>query len=133
MPRAFLLVVIAALAPQVATAHVVRHSSIPEAYRGAWAPVETDCKDDKSVITLSAKAYIGPAGSCMVDYVSGPSGAIYSARLQCPGSGVQAQKKTIVNLIFRSADAGQILVGPTFESLAAHRRCSASGAAAKQQ
>jgi hypothetical protein len=73
MPRAFLLVVIAALAPQVATAHVVRHSSIPEAYRGAWAPVETDCKDDKSVITLSAKAYVGPAGSCMVDYVTSPS------------------------------------------------------------
>src|SRR5262249_54781001 len=70
-------------------------------YRGAWAPIETDCKDDKSVITLSAKAYVGPAGSCMVDYVSetaGPSGAIYSARLQCPGSGAQAQKKTIVNL-----------------------------------
>src|SRR5262249_22934561 len=136
MPRAFLLVVIAALAPQVAAAHVVRHSSIPEAYHGAWAPVETDCKDDKSVITLSARTYVGPAGSCTVDYVSetsGPSGAIYSARLQCPASGAQAQENTIVNLIFRSADAGRILVGPTFESLAAHRRCSASGPAAKQR
>jgi len=136
MTRAFLLVVIAALAPQVATAHVVRHSSIPEAYWGRWAPVETDCKDNKSVITLSANAYAGPAGSCTVEYVSetsGPSGAIYSARLECHGSGGPSEKKMIINLIFRSADAGQILVGPTFESLAAHRRCSATGPAAKQQ
>jgi len=136
MRKMLLITAIAALAPQAATAHVVRHGSIPEAYWGTWAPGQVDCKDEKSIIVLSAKAYVGPAGSCAVESVSetpGPNGAIYSARLQCPGSAGQAKKSKVVNLMFRSSDAGQMSLGPSFKSLAAHRRCSAGSPAAKQQ
>jgi hypothetical protein len=114
-----------------ATAHVVRHDSIPDAFRGTWAPGDVDCKDQKSVIVLSAKAYVGPAGNCAVDAVSetpGPEGSIFSARLQCPGAAGQAKKTA--NLIFKSGDAGQVLMGSTFERLAAHRRCATGSAAA---
>src|SRR5262245_51946534 len=38
MRKMLLITAIAALAPQAATAHVVRHGSIPEAYWGTWAP-----------------------------------------------------------------------------------------------
>jgi hypothetical protein len=38
MRKAALLVFIAALVPQVATAYVLRRSSIQEAYWGTWAP-----------------------------------------------------------------------------------------------
>jgi hypothetical protein len=136
MHKAFVVGVIAAFASQIASAHVVRHNSIPEPYWGTWAPGEGACSaDDKSAIVLSAKAYIGPAGSCALDYVSetsSPSGAVYSARLLCPGAGAQAQKKTVVNLIFRSDGAGGMSAGPTFTSLKAHRRCSAIAPAVKQ-
>ena len=134
MGKAFVLAAIAALAPQITNAHVVRHNSIPEAYWGTWSPGEGACGDgDKSAIVLSAKAYVGPAGSCAVDYVSetpSPNGATYSVRLLCPGAGAPA-KKTVVNLIFRSDGSGGIAAGASFTALKAHRRCSASSAPAK--
>ena len=129
MCKMFVLAVIAALAPQIANAHVVRHNSIPEAYWGTWSPGEGGCGDgDKAAIVLSAKAYVGPAGSCAVDYVSetpSQDGAMYSARLLCPGTGAKA-KKSVVNLIFRSDGSGGISAGPTFAGLKAHRRCPAT-------
>jgi hypothetical protein len=134
MPRAFLLASIVALAPFAAGAHVVRHNSVPEIYWGTWSPGEGACgADNKSAIVLSAKSYVGPAGNCSVDYVSetpGPNGAIYSARLLCPGAG--AQKKTVANLIFRSDADGVISAGSSFAGLKAHRRCAASEPAAKK-
>jgi hypothetical protein len=129
MRKTFVLAVIAALAPPIANAHVVRHNSIPEAYWGTWSPGEGACGEgDKSAIVLSAKAYVGPAGSCAVDYVSetpSPNGATYSLRLLCPGAGTPA-KKTVATLIFRSDGGGGISAGATFAGLKAHRRCSAS-------
>jgi hypothetical protein len=78
---------IVALLPQVANAHVVRHSSIPQALWGTWTTAGVTCADgDKTAIVLSAKAYVSPAASCTVDSVSetpGEQGATYSARLQC--------------------------------------------------
>jgi len=129
-----LLALFAPLVPQAATAHVVRHNSVPEAYWGTWIPDTGACSaDDKSAIVLTAKDYVGPAGKCSVDYVSetpAPKGAaIYSARLLCPGTGAQ---KKVVNLIFRSDAGGGISAGPTFASLKTHRRCSESGAATKK-
>lgn len=133
MRKALILTFVVALAPLAASAHVVRHNSVPEVYWGTWVSGEGACSaDNKSAIVLSAKEYVGPAGKCSVDYVSetpGANGAIYSARLLCPATGAQ---KKIANLIFRSAADGGISAGPTFARLKAHRRCSASAPAAKK-
>ena len=135
MRKTFVMALVAAVAPPVASAHVVRHNSVPETYWGTWAPGEGACSAaDKAAIVLSAKAYVGPAGSCAVEAVSetpSPNGGTFSLRLRCPGSGAQAQKQTVVNLIFRADGNGGISAGPTFEKLKAHRRCSASSAPAK--
>ena len=65
MRKFALLAFVSALAPQVVTADVVRHSSVPQTYRGTWAPSAGSCENtDKSAIVLSAKAYKGPEGSC---------------------------------------------------------------------
>jgi hypothetical protein len=134
MRTAFALMVVVAIAPEVASAHVVRHNSIPEVYWGTWTPGEGACgTDDKTALVLSAKAYVGPAGNCSVDYVSEtatPEGSTYSARLLCPGKG--AQKRTVANLIFRSDAGGGISAGSSFESLKAHRRCSTGDPTAKK-
>src|SRR5215813_1536955 len=93
MRRIFVLALFAAVAPQAATAHVVRHNSVPEAYLGTWAPGECGA-GDKAAIVLSAKAYAGPSGSCAVDYVSetaSEKGSLFSARLLCPSPGAQAK------------------------------------------
>jgi hypothetical protein len=135
MRKAALLVFIAAFAPQVASAHVVRHNSIPETYQGTWASDPAACKDEKAIIVLSAKAYAGPAGSCIIDYVSEtaePRGSTFSARMQCSNPQGQAQKKTIVNLIIRPDGAERISLGPGFDSLKAYQRCSQSAPAGKQ-
>jgi hypothetical protein len=135
MHKGLVLVLVATLAPHVATAHVVRHNSIPEPYWGAWTPGDGECSaGDKSAIVLAAKTYTGPSGSCAVDYVSetpSPKGALFSARLLCPSPGAQA-KKTVVNLLFRSDGADRVSFGPEFADLKAHRRCAATAPAAKQ-
>ena len=133
MRLAFVLMVVVAVAPQVANAHVVRHNSIPEVYWGTWSPGAACSADDKAAFVLSAKGYVGPAGNCALDYLSetpSPKGSTFSARLMCPGTG--AQKKTVYNLIFRSGADGGISAGPTFASLKTHRRCAASEPAAKK-
>jgi hypothetical protein len=136
MRRLFVLAFIVSIAPQSATAHVVRHNSVPEAYRGTWAPGEGECgASEKTAIVLSAKAYAGPSGSCAIDYVSEtatPKGALFSARLLCPTPGA-ATKKTIVNLMFRSDGTDQVSFGPGFTSLKAYRRCSTAAPAPSKQ
>jgi hypothetical protein len=136
MRKFALLAFVSALAPQVVTAAVVRHSSLPGTYRGTWAPSAGSCENtDKSVIVLSAKAYKGPAGNCAVKSVSkkpGRHGSVYSARLDCSSPGVGAHKKTIVNLIIRPDSATQISAGPSFNSLKHYQRCSANQPSAKQ-
>jgi hypothetical protein len=131
-----LLAFVSALTPQVVTAHVVRHGSVPEAYWGTWAPSSGSCENtDKSAIVLSANSYTGPAGSCAVNSVSetpGPNAAVYAARLQCSGPGAKSQKKTIVNLIIRPDSATQISASPTVNSLNVYQRCSANQPSAKQ-
>jgi hypothetical protein len=133
MRSSVLLTLIALLSLQIADAREIRRDALPQSLWGTWAPGADDCKDgDKSPIVLSAKSYAGPAGSCAIDYVTevpGRGGAIYSARMTCSGS---AQAKATANLIIRPETAQQISLGPTFESLAIHRRCPA-GQATKQQ
>jgi hypothetical protein len=129
MRRIVVLAALAALAPQAAAAHVVRHGEMPQAYRGTWAPGTGPCKDgDAAAIVLTAKTYAGPAGSCTIEYVSEtatPRGAMFSARLRCSGAGGQAHKAAAANLIIRPAGADRISAGPTFDKLTTHRRCSA--------
>ena len=135
MRETLLVALIVALSLQVAAAREIRRDVVPEAFWGTWAPVSDTCKaGDTLAIVLSAKTYVGPSGNCAIAYVTeipGRGGAVYSARMSCVGSSAQARKKAIANLIIRPDNAGQISVGPTFESLAAHRRCSESGAPPK--
>lgn len=137
MRGTLLVALIVALSLQVAAAREIRHDAMPEAFWGTWAPGSNACKDgDTSAIVLSARAYAGPSGNCAIAYVTeipGRGGAIYSARMSCAGSGAQAQKQTIANLIIRADNAEQISVGPSFENLAAHHRCAAAAPSGKQQ
>jgi hypothetical protein len=135
MRKMVLLLFVAMLLPHEATADVVRHGSIPKAYRGAWAPGTADCKADKSLIVLAAKRYVSSAAKCTVEYVSevpGGNGAIYSARLRCSDRAGPPGKLTAANLIMRSDAGGGISAGPGFESLTAYQRCSAPGRGASR-
>jgi hypothetical protein len=130
------IALIAALTPSIANAHVVRHSSIPQAYWGTWTTSSTTCSDaGKPAVVLAAKTYVSPAGNCTVESVSEtPSehGPTYSARLQCLAPAGGAQKKSVSNLIIRPDGADRISVGLGFDSLTPYQRCSAGGTAAKQ-
>ena len=134
MRSTVLLTSLALLSSQIADAREIRHDAVPESFWGTWAPGTGDCKDAKNPpIVLSAKSYAGPAGSCVILYVTeipGRDGATYSARMSCSGS--QPQAKTTANLIIRPDTAEQISLGATFDTLATHRRCPAA-APAKQQ
>jgi hypothetical protein len=130
-PTALLLVplaVITFLMPQVATAQLVRHNSIPDAYWGTWAPADANCQDaNKSSIALSDHAYESSTTSCVVKYVRrtpGPKGPTCSARLQCTGRGDQPQTEAIANLIIRPSDSDRIFMGPEFASLRLYQRCA---------
>jgi hypothetical protein len=131
MRKAALLVLIAALALYAAAARgdIKVLGSIPSAYWGRWAPGVESCKDgDQEALVLSAKAYAGPLGKCDIASVRetpSPKGTTYSVRLLCADP-KQAHTKTPVNLIIRPGDANQISVGPGFESLKGHQRCSES-------
>jgi hypothetical protein len=122
------LAAITFLMPQVATAQFVRHNSIPEAYRGTWAPADANCQDaSKSSIALSDHAYESSTSSCIVKYVRrtpGPKGPTCSARLQCTGGGGQAHTEAIANLIIRPSDPDRIFMGAEFASLKLYQRCA---------
>jgi hypothetical protein len=131
MGRTHVLAIIVALASPAVSAREIRRDAVPDRFWGTWAPGTDACKEKDKPIVLSKNAYAGPAGTCLVDYVTeipGRGGAIYSARMRCSGAGGQTQAKTIANLIIRPEEGGQISAGPTFESLVAYRRCPADGA-----
>jgi hypothetical protein len=116
----------AALASGTAAADTVRHRAIPAPLLGRWAPSTDECKDDKSVVILTANRYAGPEGDCTVDWVvetAGTRGPAYSAHLVCDrGSG----EKTIMNRILLPKGTDEVLVGTGFDSLKSYRRCPAS-------
>jgi hypothetical protein len=136
MRKILAVALIATLAPPIADAREIRRDAMPEAFRGTWAPGGDACKQaDALAIVLSAKNYVGPAGSCVIEYVTeipGRPDPIYSARMSCSGAGAQARIKTVANLIIRR-EGGGISAGPTFENLVAHRRCDAETPTPKQQ
>src|SRR5262249_22824783 len=116
------------LSPQLATAQLVRHNYIPEAYWGTWAPADANCQDtSKSSIALSEHAYESSTTSCVVKYVRrtpGPTGPNCSARLQCTGREGQAQTEAIANLIIRPSDPDRIFMGAESASLKLYQRCA---------
>jgi hypothetical protein len=129
MRKAVVVVVLAVSVFQAAAAQVVRHSSIPESYRGSWAPGAEPCKEpDQSAIVLSANTFLSPKASCAFGSVSeipGPNGPVYSTRLQCFNRADRARKKTGSNLIVRPDSMNHISVGPEFSSLKIYQRCPA--------
>jgi hypothetical protein len=128
MRKVALLAVFALVASDVATADVVRHGSIPEAYRGMWM-ADAGTEPEKSVIALSAKTFVSREANCGVNWVSqtaGARGSIYSAHLQCFNPADGAGKKTVSNLIIWPHDINQIAAGPEFTKLTIFHRCSAT-------
>jgi len=105
--------------PDVATADVVRHSSIPEQYWGMWVGAE------ESVIVLSANSYVSGETNCTVVWVSqtpGVRGSIYSARLHCFSPAGRAGTGVISDLIIWPENIDQIAIGSDFKSLKVFRR-----------
>jgi hypothetical protein len=119
MRKIALLTVFSMIVSDVATADVVRHSSIPEPYWGTWVGAE------ESVIMLSANSYVSREANCSVKWVSqtaGPRGSIYSAHLQCFNLAEGAGTTATSDLIIWPENNNQIAVGPDFKSLRVFRR-----------
>jgi hypothetical protein len=126
-----LMTALAILAPGVATADVVRHSVIPEAYRGTWI-AGAGTEPAGAVIVLSADAYVGPGEKCSVGWVSqtaGAQGSIYATYLQCADPGQGSGNKRVANLIIWPKDSDHIAIGAEFTRLKIFHRCH-SGCAA---
>jgi len=122
------VLVLAFLMSDVAAADVVRHGVIPEAYRGRWIE-SAETEPHRSIIALSAKAYVGPAANCSVDWVSETAsmrGSIYAAHLQCVDPAAAVEKRTTANLIIWPENSDRIAVGPEFTNLKIFRRCVAT-------
>jgi hypothetical protein len=129
--RAAYIVIAPFLATLIASPPAIalkRIASIPELLWGTWAPNADACNDpDKLAVVLSAKSYKSSQASCDLVEISetpGPNGPTYSARSQCTSRG-QTQP-TVSILIFRPEDSNRISIGPDFESLKVHQKCSAS-------
>jgi hypothetical protein len=113
------------LLPHESFADVVRHEFVPILLRGSWAPRDGVCqKDNKSIITISEKAYASSNLTCTVAHVSETSEAggeaRYSAHLDC--SKMIPPKQTDLILIPKKGDL--ISVGPSFESLRDYKHCA---------
>jgi hypothetical protein len=116
---------LAIIISSVAMADVVRHSSLPDSYWGAW----TTADPSQAVIDLSAKTYADGEEDCAVNWVSetpGASGPIYSAHLHCHRRTDWAGKSFTLDLVLWPKSSDEIAVGPTFMSLKIFRRCRAT-------
>jgi len=131
MRIAVLMTALAILTPGAATADVVRHSAIPDAYRGTWiAGARTEPAG--AVIVLSADAYVGPGEKCSVGWVSqtaGAQGSIYATSLRCADPRKGSENKRAANLIIWPKDSDHIAIGTEFTRLKIFRRCLSQCAA----
>ena len=119
MHQIALLTMLSMLMSDVATADVVRHTSIPERYWGTWVGAQ------ESVIVLSANSYVSPEANCGVKWVSqtaGARGSIYSAHLYCFSPPGRAGTRMTSDLIIWPENVDQIAVGSDFRSLRVFRR-----------
>jgi hypothetical protein len=132
MRIAALMTALTILTAGVATADVVRHSVIPESYRGTWT-AGAGTEPAGAVIVLSADAYVGPGEVCRVGWVSqtaGAQGSIYAAHLRCSAPGEGTGNKTVANLIIWPKDTDHIAIGAEFTHLKIFHRCD-SGCVAR--
>jgi hypothetical protein len=110
------------LISNVATADVVRRSSLPDSYWGDWTATESN----QTFIDLSAKTYADNEAKCVVNWVSetpAASGPIYSAHMQCSRRSDPAGKMFSLDLIIWPKSSDEIAIGPGFTSLKSFRRC----------
>lgn len=126
---AFLAIAAATSMSHGALADVIRHEYVPKALLGSWAPSQDVCnkKDDKTVVVLSPKGYVGAGSNCTVAWVSetpGAKGAIFSAHLLCDKPGDKAQR-TQSNLIMLPLGGDKVSLGSDFNNLKDYQRCPA--------
>ena len=111
-----------------ALADTVRHPKVPERFWGTWAPTADLCRDDKSIIIVSAKGYVTAQASCTVQWViatAGAGGPIYSAHMRCSNPSTPEQK-TDLNRIFVPIDNNQLSAGVDYKDLKSYQRCPAN-------
>jgi hypothetical protein len=111
-----------------ALADTVRHPTVPERFWGTLAPTADLCRDDKSIIIVSAKGYVTAQASCMVQWVvatAGAGGPIYSAHMRCSSPSTPEQK-TELNRIIVLIDNDQLSAGVDFKDLKSYQRCPAN-------
>ena len=122
------LVLASALLSGSALADVVRHPRVPERFWGTWAPTADLCRDDKSIIIVSAKGYVTAQASCTVQWViatAGTGGPIYSAHMRCSSPSTPEQK-TELNRIIVPIDNDQLSAGVDYKDLKSYQRCPAN-------
>jgi hypothetical protein len=120
------------LVSAVATADVVRHSSLPEAYWGTWVGTAEPATEG-AVIMLSAKSYVSGEANCTVDWVSQTAsarGSVYAAHLRCINR-AKENDRVAENLIIRPNSMDRIEVGSEYANLKSYRRCSPACLAAR--
>jgi len=90
-------VLASALLSGSALADTVRHPSVPERFWGTWAPTADPCRDDNSIIVVSARGYVTGQASCTVQWVIATAGAgggpIYSAHVRCASLSSQNKRQ----------------------------------------
>jgi hypothetical protein len=134
--RAGLALALAAImASGAALADVKRLDAVPESLWGKWAESPELCESGgKSVIEVSAKAYLAPEVRCTVMWVSevpGLDGPIRSFHLLCPAAQQPAPQQGVErmmesNLVFiPTKDPAKFSVGADFDHLKDYQRCGA--------
>jgi len=121
-------VLASALLSGSALADTVRHPRVPERFWGTWAPTADLCRDDKSIIIVSAKGYVTAQASCTVQWViatAGTGGPIYSAHMRCSSPSTPEQK-TELNRIIVPIDNDQLSAGVDYKDLKSYQRCPAN-------
>ena len=116
------------LLSESALADTVRHPSVPERFWGTWAPTADLCRDDKSIIIVSAKGYVTAQASCKVQWVvatAGAGGPIYSAHMRC-SSPSTPERKMELNRIIVPIDNDQLSAGVDYKDLKSYQRCPAN-------
>ena len=121
-------VLASALLSGSALANTVRHPTVPERFWGTWAPTTDLCRDDKSIIVVSAKGYVTAQASCTVQWViatAGAGGSIYSAHMRCSSPSTPEQK-TELNRIIVPIDNDRLSAGVDHKDLKSYHRCPAN-------
>ena len=89
---------------------------------------QTWCRDDKSIIVVSAKGYVTAQASCAVQWViatAGAGGSIYSAHMRCSSPSTPEQK-TELNRIIVPIDNDRLSACVDYKDLKSYQRCPAN-------